>query len=268
MAADHFETLVKMLTELEEVEAIALGGSRASGSFDEKSDYDLYVYVTVMPDETIRKKILDETCQYIELNNQFWETEDDCTLKNGIDIDILYRNLDDFARGIETVVGEHQASCGYTTCMWNNLENSKILFDRNGRLRNLQKQYNIEYPERLRQNIIRKNAKLLNGALPSYDAQIRKAVLRNDRVSMNHRAAAYLESYFDLLFALNYMSHPGEKRMKEKLLEKAVILPEHFEENLEAFLTSLQSDPKNSLEILDAMNRELLKLSEVQNSLS
>ena len=39
------EQLFKELSLLEEVEAIALGGSRAGENYDEKSDYDVYLYV-------------------------------------------------------------------------------------------------------------------------------------------------------------------------------------------------------------------------------
>lgn len=38
--------IFKSLAALDCVEAIALGGSRAGSAFDEKSDYDVYVYVT------------------------------------------------------------------------------------------------------------------------------------------------------------------------------------------------------------------------------
>ena len=30
------------------------------------------------------------------LENQFWEVEDNCTLSDEIDIDIIYRNINDF----------------------------------------------------------------------------------------------------------------------------------------------------------------------------
>ena len=52
----------------------------------------------------MRKRILDGTCRYIELSNSYRELEDDCTLKD--DIDILYRNLDDFAKNISKVVDD------------------------------------------------------------------------------------------------------------------------------------------------------------------
>ena len=37
------ESFFAKLAELDEVEAIALGGSRAGENFDEKSDYDIYL---------------------------------------------------------------------------------------------------------------------------------------------------------------------------------------------------------------------------------
>ena len=40
----RMEEFFQELSALEQVEAIALGGSRAGSDFDEKSDYDVYVY--------------------------------------------------------------------------------------------------------------------------------------------------------------------------------------------------------------------------------
>ena len=53
-----FESLWNEFALLSEVEAIALGGSRAGAHYDEKSDYDLYIYCTRVPEADVRKRIL------------------------------------------------------------------------------------------------------------------------------------------------------------------------------------------------------------------
>lgn len=248
-----FESLWKEFVLLSEVEAIALGGSRAGAHYDEKSDYDLYIYCTRIPESDVRKRILEKYCRYMEIGNSFWELEDDCTLKDGVDIDILYRNLEDFSRDIHSVVEKHIAHNGYTTCMWHNLIHSRILYDKNGKLTALQNQYNVPYPDGLKDNIIKQNLRLLRGNLPSYDLQIKKAIIRKDWVSVNHRTAAFLESYFDIIFALNKLTHPGEKRMLQYAKEQAEILPVNFEENLNCLFQNLFTDPDMVLRTLTAI---------------
>lgn len=93
---DIINNLFKELSEQKEIEAIALGGSRTDTNYDEKSDYDVYLYCNDIISEDIRKEILSKYCSYMELGNHFWEYEDNCTLKNGIDIDLIYRNLDEY----------------------------------------------------------------------------------------------------------------------------------------------------------------------------
>lgn len=253
----YFEMLWKAFAELPEVTAIALGGSRAGENFDEKSDYDLYLYCTKLPEEAVRKEILEKTCSYIEMGNAFWELEDDCTLKNGVDIDILYRNMDEFQEGLISVVEQGNAGNGYTTCMWHNIRNSNILYDEEGKLSSLQQRFDVPYPAALKNNIIERNMKLLHGYLPSYDGQIKKAAKRNDWVAVNHRVAAFMESYFDVIFAMNEMTHPGEKR--EVLLAKqgAQLLPERFEENIEELFQNLYTNMERALECLEDMIAEL-----------
>ncbi|WP_300921052.1 nucleotidyltransferase domain-containing protein, partial [uncultured Dubosiella sp.] len=142
-----FDTLVERLIGCDPVEAIGLGGSRATGKADIHSDYDLYVYVTEEMPLEIRKQLFDGLFRIMEYDNMFWEREDDGIFKDGIPIDILYRRIGDFDRTLEPVVTGHQPYNAYTTCMWNNLLNTKILFDRSGRLTQLKQKYDIPYPE-------------------------------------------------------------------------------------------------------------------------
>ena len=218
------------------------GGSRAGEVFDAKSDYDVYLYCTKAVSESVRREILERYCQIMELGNQYWEYEDNCTLKDGVDLDILYRNLDDFAAGVAAVVEEGKAHNGYTTCMWHNLMTCKVIYDRDGRLQQTRARFDVPYPQKLKENIIHRNRKLMEGTLPAYAGQIRKAAGRGDLVSINHRTAAFLESYFDILFAVNEKTHPGEKRLIQLCKAECAILPEGFEENLNKLFADLLSD--------------------------
>ena len=237
-----FELLCKELQKLPQVEAMALGGSRAGAHFDAKSDYDLYVYVTAPIPEDTRRPILEKCCSYMEIGNHFWEYEDNCTLKNGIDIDILWRDLNDFTSGIASVVEGCNPSNCYTTCMWHNLRTCKILCDRDGRLTAAKTRFDVPYPEALRRNIIDRSLKLLRGTMPAFDGQIAKAVRRGDRVSINHRVTEFLASYFDILFALNRQTHPGEKRLIQLCKQSCPVLPANFEENLNTLFDHMGTD--------------------------
>lgn len=232
MKTDDVQKLFEEFSNIPQVEAIALGGSRATGRNDEKSDYDVYVYVTENVDENVRRNILEKFCKYMEVGNSFWELEDDVTLKNGIDMDVIYRNINDFEKMVSSVVDDCVAGNGYTTCMWHNLITSKIVYDKDHNLQKLQEKYNIAYPKKLKENIISNNMSLLSGMLPSFDMQIEKAENRGDLVSVNHRVAEFLASYFDVIFAVNEMPHPGEKRMQSICSKDCKILPKNFDENL------------------------------------
>lgn len=254
------EKLFYELSTLPQVESIALGGSRVGTHYDEKSDYDVYLYCTEPIDESVRETILKKYCSYLEIGNHFWEYEDNCTLKNGTDIDILYRNLDDFCTDVADVVEQYHSRNGYTTCMWHNLLTCKILFDRNARLSAAKKRFTVPYPPALKQNIVTQNWKLLRTAMPAYELQINKAVSRKDWVSVNHRVTAFLESYFDLLFALNQQTHPGEKRLVQLCKETCHILPEDFEENLTQLFSHMFSQPENIPVDLDKILTSLSKI--------
>lgn len=255
-----FEKLWNEFAKLPEIDAIALGGSRAAGHFDENSDYDLYLYCSSVPAEDKRKQILEKYCSYMEMGNHFWEFEDNCTLKDGTDIDILYRNLENFQAEVCSVVEKYNAHNGYTTCMWHNLLNSKILYDRSGKYEAMKVRFSVEYPEELKKSIMQKNMRLLTGSLPAYDAQIKKALGRKDFVSVNHRTASYMESYFDIIFAMNKLTHPGEKRMVQIAKERAEILPDSFEENIECLYRDLFSDPEAVLCDIEKIYKRLMEV--------
>ena len=234
---DYFNSVISAFKQLKETDAVVLGGSRSTGVNDNSSDYDIYVY----------------------LNSEL-SLEDNCILKSGTPIDIIYRNTEMFSQYLNMVVDEGKPFNGYTTCFWHNIINSKVLFDKTGEFTALQKKYNIPYPDTLRKNIIENNRNLLSGKLPSYDMQIKKAEARGDLVSVHHRTTEFLASYFDIIFALNKLTHPGEKRLVSLCKSSCKILPEKFEENINALLASVTKG--GSYEIVCDMVKELDKVIE------
>lgn len=257
---DNLNSIISAFENLRQIDAVVLGGSRSTGLNDENSDYDIYVYLNSELDNETKSKTVMPFCSTAEIGNHYWELEDNCIMKNGVGLDIIYRNIDSFSNYLKLVIDEGKPFNGYTTCFWHNIKNSKVLFDKTGEFSEMQKKYDIPYPEKLRKNIIENNRNLLSGKLPSYDMQIKKVQQRGDLVSVNHRITAFLESYFDIIFALNRLSHPGEKRIVSLCKNTCKILPEKFEENINALLSSVTTG--GSYEIVCDMVEKLDKVLE------
>jgi len=245
------ELLIQSFTQREEVEGILLAGSVTNGTTDQYSDYDLYIYTYRDIAPEVRAQLTAPYTENMEINNQFWETEDDGFLKeNRVPIEIIYRTYEWIAELLNRTLVECTADVGYSTCFWSNFQSSKILFDRTGRLAALQNKYDIPYPKKLQENIIDKNLPLLNTSMCSYYDQIEKAIKRDDIISIHHRTAALLASYFDILFAINQIPHPGEKKLIKIAKSKCKLLPSNFEENIQAVLTfSATANPQLLIEI-------------------
>ncbi|GGB06329.1 nucleotidyltransferase domain-containing protein [Agarivorans gilvus] len=258
----HFLALVDELSSLSQVDALLLAGSRATGLADDDSDYDLYVYLNAPLSLASRQQILDKYCRYIELNNQFWETEDDAILHDGIEVELIYRDFEFLNQHLQQLLLHHQASVGYSTCIWANLLDSKILYDANGLAGQLQQRYKLAYPQALQQAIIDKNLPLLLEQIPAYSHQLAKALQRQDRVSLNHRCSEYLASYFDVLFALNQLPHPGEKRMLNYAESHCQRRPQQLRRNIEALLSEVGQGQACLLERLKILSQGLCQCIE------
>lgn len=263
------ETILKISSEfskLEEVEGVVLSGSITAETQDDYSDIDLYIYVDgeILP--STRRRLLDPFLDYLELNNKYWETEDDGTLRaSKMGIDIIYRSYEWIESELHYTLVNHQAKVGYSTCLWSNYLNSKILYDKHGRLQKLQDKMKIPYPIELKQNIINKNYPLLRDSIASYFYQIEKAVKRQDVISVNHRISELLASYFDILFAVNGLPHPGEKKLIKITHQKCEHIPFNMEESIYKILSK---DSSTLLMSINELVDNLDKLLEDNNLLS
>lgn len=256
----YLTDIINGFEKADEVDSVVLGGSRSTGENDEKSDFDIYVYLCADLSDEKKAAIVTPHCSVSEIGNRYWEPEDNCIMKDGIGLDIIYRKVEDFERYLKYVIEGCNAFNGYTTCFWHNIRNSVVLFDKSERFTALQKKVDIPYPEKLRENIISKNRKLLHSVLPSYDLQLKKAQERGDINSVQHRTTEFLASYFDILFALNRLTHPGEKRLIQLCKKQCAILPENFEENITALIRAVSDG--GSYEAAQRIVEELDKVLE------
>ncbi len=256
------KNIIDEFIKLDCVAAITLGGSKSTNNDDKLSDYDIYIYYDLEPiDVMTRHNILAARCSYLELNNQYWETEDNGITIDGEYFDLLYRNINQIADDLKSVLIKGNARNGFTTAIVFNILNSHILYDKNHRYQSLKDKYSFPYPQKLKENIIRQNRNLLSGKIVSYDQQIAKAFKRNDQVNVINRVNEFLNSYFDIIFAYNEIYHPGEKRLIKYAKANAKRLPEDFEENITSLLDNLKQD-----KMLEIIKQIVINLDKLLNS--
>ncbi|MCC6314231.1 MAG: DUF4037 domain-containing protein [Thermomicrobiales bacterium] len=213
-ARDAAERIAASYALLSPVTAVAMAGSRAASVADAASDLDLYVYAVEPIPLAERAAIATRFGARREVGNTIWEPGDEwLDAETGLHVDVMFRTPTWIAAELDRVLLRHEASVGYSTCFWCNVLHSTVLFDRVGWYATLRERAVAPYPEELKQAIIAKNHPILRRALSSYLGQIERAVHRGDALSAQHRIAALLASYFDILFAVNETPHPGEKRM-------------------------------------------------------
>lgn len=232
------ETIAQRFSLLPEVRAVALAGSQATGVAGEHSDIDVYIYTDRDIPASVRQSIGAEFSDHVEVAD-FWgpgtEWDDRAT---GIHVDTIYFGADWMEDQLNRVLVRHEASLGYSTCFWHTVRVSQILFDRNGWFAALQARAMQDYPEPLVKAIVAHNTPVLRQIFSSYLRQLEKAASRGDKVSLNHRTAALLASYFDIVFAVNRLPHPGEKRLLEYAEKHCARLPENMRGDITALLAA------------------------------
>ncbi|MFH1072363.1 MAG: DUF4037 domain-containing protein [Nanoarchaeota archaeon] len=255
------QLIANAFKEIPEVVAVSIAGSNATGCADMKSDLDLYVYSQHGIPLPARSEIARNRSDLIEIDNDFWEPGDAwIERESGLLVEVTYRTTRWIEDQLDRILKRHEASLGYSTCLWHSVRSSKSIFDRNGWYQELLKLAKGSYPEALRNAIIQKNLPVLRKLSSSYLYQIELAIARDDFVSVNHRVTALLASYFDILFAINRIPHPGEKRQVQFVNKFCTFIPDRMEENVRQVLqlrpTTLVSDINDLLNELDDLLRK------------
>jgi hypothetical protein len=256
-------SLVNDYKALDQVQAIVLGGSRSTEVDDADSDIDLYVYTeNEIPTDT-RRHIAQQYAEHYEVGNRNWEPGDEwIDDSSGLHFDVMFRHLGWINEQLQNLLIRYQPNIGYSTCLWFNVLNSEILFDRNNRFASLQQWVRQEYPLQLQQAIIAKNHPLLKSNLSSYFHQLELAAKRNDWPSLQHRTSALLASVFDIIFAVNRQPHPGEKRQLA-FCRSCKLLPANFYPLIDNVLSTGTADTdtllrqtENLIQSVDALLKD------------
>lgn len=249
--------LAEAYSRFAQVEAVALAGSRVTGlEPDPASDIDLCVFTTRLVPLPERAALVDALGGAVvaNLNHQFWGMTDEWVhAPSGLGVDVVFWDtawVEDF---LDRVIDRHQASLGYSTAHWFTIRHAVPLFDRSGWLARVQQWSRTPYPEPLRRAIIQANRAVLREMISSYRAQIAKAARRSDLVSVNHRTAGLLASYFDVIFAANRVLHPGEKRLLEQAARLCSSLPPNMAEDVTGLLHAAASDGSAALAAVDRL---------------
>lgn len=247
------ETVGARLGDLPGVVAVVFGGSRAAAIAADGSDLDLYAYAEEPPSLAVRAAVAG-SATHAELDQRFWELGDawiDGT--TGLVVDVTYRSPAWTEAELDRVLDRHEASVGYSTAIWHNVRTARPLVDRDGWFAALQRRAQVPYPEALRRAIVAKNRPLLRGAFFAFSRQIEDALRRDDAVAVQHRLTAWVASYFDVVFALNRQTHPGEKRSVQYAQARSPLCPPDLGSRLAA-LFAAAAPPAEAEEVAGHLN--------------
>ncbi len=258
MTKEIINEMIREYEKLEEVVAVTIAGSKAAKRNDDWSDLDIDVFVTKPIALEKRRQIASKFSSRMEIGNDYFGSGDEYYLDAFlIEVDVCYFNWHDMVNHLMTVMERYQATTGYTTCFVYNVMNATIVYDKTGAFHDTVSRYQNQYPDELKKSIIKKNYPILRTCFSSYYHQIEKAIKRQDLNSINHRITAFLASYFDIIFAINQMLHPGEKRLVSIIEKECQKCPPNLRENMAQLMSAIGVNDEAILIYLNEMVDEL-----------
>ena len=166
---DVVAAVVAAYRRVPEVVAVAIAGSVATDLADDRADIDLYVYAAepiAIPTAPPLPPASPRAPNWATPAGNQAATTNGFTAKLGRHIDITYRRLGWIEEQLNRMLVRHEASVGYSTCVWHNVLHSAPLYDQDGWYRALQASAKCPYPELLKRAIVAKNHPILRRRSP------------------------------------------------------------------------------------------------------
>jgi predicted nucleotidyltransferase len=250
------QQLVAALAGLPGVAAIALGGSANAGLADESSDLDVYVYyhepLATSADRAARLRVLADQGT-LGVGILTFGLEDHLHVQQKL-VELMYLDLDRLIAEADRAYSEGLSSEGYTTSLLYILFGNQVFHDATGEVTALHERLHAGYPEPTRTRLLREQPEVLRYFLEL----LQISQQRGDLLYVQHMRYSIQMSYFNLLFALNRMYHPGGKRLLQHAQRCAIQPPGLLTRWYE--ITRLSADDSALAERLEALIDDLCRL--------
>jgi hypothetical protein len=256
--SDVLARLVPAVSAITGVVALSLGGSSGSKLSDHESDLDVYVFwMPPLPSSAERSAqlaaVADDGSLRVDVHS--WGLEDHLHV-GGTKIELVYTHLGDLQAHIERAYGEGLRDEGYTTSLLHTVASGQPLHDPGGVLTAIRARLRAEFPDPTRRYVLRYHPPLLR----FYLAHIAQAQRRGDLLFVQHRRYTVQMMFFNMLFALNRVYNPGEKRLLTHV-DRCAIQPPRTGERWLATTRLTADDPSLPAE-LESLVDNLITLIE------
>jgi predicted nucleotidyltransferase len=255
------QQVVAAMADLPGIATIALGGSTAAGLADADSDFDVYIYyrqpLAAPADRAARLRPLADVGT-LEVDIPTFGLEDHLHMRAKL-IELVYLDLDRLSADARQAYGQGLSSEGYTTALLYILACSPLLHDLTGEVTALQAQLQAGYPEPTRARLLRENPELLRYFLEL----LRISQRRGDLLYVQHMRYSLQMVFFNLLFALNRLYHPGGKRLLRHA-QRCGIQPAHLPERWND-IARLSVDDSALADRLEQLIDDLCRLIEAES---
>ncbi len=207
--AEQFSGILRQLSALKEIRAIGKTGGSALPA--DGSDIDVFIFCDVIPTPEARIKALSphKILSQGELEGPFWGLTDYLDV-GGLDICLMFFTAAAFTNSVESILRgerlEREGNCFYPVGRCASVLDMHVYFERDGYLSDLQNRLR-DYPELLARKMIARHI----GSICD-EEDFGRAVARGDVLFYHATLDLALDSFLQMLFAVNRRFFPSRKR--------------------------------------------------------